>query len=591
MKPYLAVLLLFVFVACSAGEGNDFDTNSNHDTDRDQPVGGDVDGFEVELDNEIDDAESSETLDTDTDRPGTDPCLLAESRLGESVCSTALTTELDFDLLSVTDASNVSISNIAKYFVPASSDAPLPTLLINAQRYPLHYDFLTNVFSEYYAGLTAEQYETMVLDSDHRDYYVGALLRFVEPCGTIRYGFTVEQDLENFDPLSMEQLVFIHDRLEAVLPYTDLMFYPSNSEEEQLASSWLHNELPVYTCDAPVSYESYGRGETYGYIRRFTTLQQFEEAGNMGLIGWQDIIVLDGVPFDLPGVVAGCITGTRQNQLSHLNVRANALHLPNAFVRDSLEAFASLEGSLVHLQITESGYTINTDVTYDDALRFWEDRRPQLENVAIPDAGYTEMPMISELSTGKKTEREQALSRFGGKGTNLAVLYSILGSKHSVDGFLIPFSYYFHFMESNTFTTIVDGNRQTISFADFVRAMTQDDRFLTDPVYRRQKLNDLVYAMRYESSVPSGLILSIAAKTQEVFGNENRMLRFRSSSNLEDSIEFGGAGLYESTSGCVGDSFGGNPNRSACDDLRTSQQNRTRCTSYRLVRLLDAKSF
>ena len=570
MKPYFAVLLFLTFVACAPGGGNDSEIVDNQDTDEEYVSSGDEDFDKADQLSEISE-DDGEALPSNGENSGPDLCLLAEERLEASVCTTALSDETEFERFAILDSANASISYITKFFVPAHSDTPLPALLLNVHLHSMHYDFLREVFSEYYAGLTPQQYETMVLDPERRDYYAGALLRFVEPCGSVRYGFSVDQNLTQFDTISSDIVRQIGTSLKQVLPNVELMYFPSSTEEEQVAESWSDDSVSVYTCQVPLDFESYGKGETVGYVRRFT-LEQYEEANRLGLIGWQDILVLEGVPFDLPGVVAGCITGTRQTMLSHLNVRANALRLPNAFVRDALTAFASLEGSLVRLQVEKDGYTVDTEVSYEEALTFWEARRPQLQEVYHPDSEYDELQTISDLSLFDENDRDIAFTRFGGKGTNLSILHEILGPVHSVDGFLIPFSHYFHFMDSNSLTSTVDGRQQTLTYSEFVNAMTQDERFLSDSAYRRQKLNELVYAMRYDSSVPSGLTLLIASKVQEVFGSENHMLRFRSSSNLEDSIEFAGAGLYDSISGCVGDSFGGNPNASACDPKRTSKK-------------------
>jgi len=46
---------------------------------------------------------------------------------------------------------------------------------------------------------------------------------------------------------------------------------------------------------------------------------------------------------------------------------------------------------------------------------------------------------------------------------------------------------------------------------------------------------------------------AISDRIVEVFGTETFGVRFRSSSNAEDSLEFSGAGLYESVSACVAD--------------------------------------
>lgn len=51
-------------------------------------------------------------------------------------------------------------------------------------------------------------------------------------------------------------------------------------------------------------------------------------------------------------------------------------------------------------------------------------------------------------------------------------------------------------------------------------------------------------------TVAPALLDAVRSRVESVFGNANTMVRFRSSSNAEDSLSFNGAGLYKSTSGC-----------------------------------------
>lgn len=58
----------------------------------------------------------------------------------------------------------------------------------------------------------------------------------------------------------------------------------------------------------------------------------------------------------------------------------------------------------------------------------------------------------------------------------------------------------------------------------------------------------------------------LAEPIRAAFGTDDRMLRFRSSSNAEDALEFSGAGLYDSVSGCLADDLDGDEQGpSRCD--------------------------
>jgi len=68
----------------------------------------------------------------------------------------------------------------------------------------------------------------------------------------------------------------------------------------------------------------------------------------------------------------------------------------------------------------------------------------------------------------------------------------------------------------------------------------------------RERLTALQESMATAPCDPA-LVEAIGTKILEVFGAEEVMVRFRSSSNAEDALGFNGAGLYQSTSVCLAD--------------------------------------
>jgi hypothetical protein len=66
--------------------------------------------------------------------------------------------------------------------------------------------------------------------------------------------------------------------------------------------------------------------------------------------------------------------------------------------------------------------------------------------------------------------------------------------------------------------------------------------------------------------VDPDLLAGVATSIRATWGGDTTMVRFRSSSNAEDSLEFSGAGLYDSVSGCLADEEDGDAaGPSRCD--------------------------
>jgi phosphoenolpyruvate synthase/pyruvate phosphate dikinase len=105
-----------------------------------------------------------------------------------------------------------------------------------------------------------------------------------------------------------------------------------------------------------------------------------------------------------------------------------------------------------------------------------------------------------------------------------------------------------------------------VTYEEYINRLESDLRFKTDSVIRRMRLAALRSHMARFGEVPEGLVADAQSRIIEVFGNTTTKVRFRSSSNVEDALEFNAAGLYDSISGCVADDLDGNEGGySRCD--------------------------
>ncbi len=93
-----------------------------------------------------------------------------------------------------------------------------------------------------------------------------------------------------------------------------------------------------------------------------------------------------------------------------------------------------------------------------------------------------------------------------------------------------------------------------------------DEEFKSNGEYRSELLEEFREEIE-DNGVNDPLLLDhLATRILEVYGSYETMVRFRSSSNVEDALAFNGAGLYDSTSVCALDSFDGDSDGpSRCD--------------------------
>lgn len=486
--------------------------------------------------------------------PAEDACAEAEGRLGHSVCEPEIVDEAAWSRLSIGHANHASLRRGAKYLVPATLDARLPILFSDTNWYRSHYCVMAEGFEPRFPGLRYEDYQQLVLAKETREYYGGTIHELSEPGPNgERFLFTLEIRGDEEELLSVEQIYRVYRQLQDRFPVGELSYWPDSALHVEQAMSWDDPPFPVLVVDEASGgpqYEAYTPGLAYGRVRLYTAEEL--SSGDPVVFGWQDVVVLEEAPDWLEGVMAASITATRQDVLTHLNVLSSLRGTPNAHVTDALQAFAPYEGQLVRLEALGSYYSVR-EATVAEAEAHWAQVRPRAELRAPPDFDFAELLPLDGVPVGTPQERNQAVSRFGSKATGLATLRSVADTTYVVNGFAIPMSAYRAFMESNTWSAPTAGGMQTLSYAQTIDTWLADDQFRSDAALRSTRLGMLRDQMEDHGVVDPALLEAIRAQVLAVFGDETIMMRFRSSSNAEDSLSFNGAGLYESKSGCVAD--------------------------------------
>ncbi len=494
--------------------------------------------------------------------PHGDLCGEAAARVGHDVCRHQVADTLTWDTLSIGTATRKDIRKVTKYLAPAHPDAPLPTLFNDANYYRLHFCMLGEAFEPLFPGFTHPLYNNFVFWRKSRQMYAGGLVEFSGDDLPVHYGFTVET-AESVDELISEAEAYhIYRHIQDRFTLGEVGYVPNSPAQKAAALAWKDPRVVVIVGgEEVVNYEAYSTGTAYGRIRRYAAE---DVAGAAGTFGWQDILVLEAAPSDLSGVAAAIITGARQDVLSHLNVLSAQRGTPNAFVTTPLAAFAPSDGALVRLIVSQDNYSV-VPATLAEAETFWADNRPSVEVGSPPDPDHVTLENVLEIATATASERAVARGRYGGKVTGLATLYATLDPAMQTPGLGIPVAHYLQFMQDNSWELVVAGKKQTLTFAATIETWLADPMFRSDTSVRKAWLSALSSAMVTRGKVDPALLTALRGQIGDVFGAEDVMVRLRSSSNAEDSLEFNGAGLYTSESACALDPAGSSGGKSACD--------------------------
>ena len=264
-----------------------------------------------------------------------------------------------------------------------------------------------------------------------------------------------------------------------------------------------------------LDFISLNRGRGFGFLRAMS----LGERPNP-----RDIVIYDTLPNELPRV-AGIITTVPQTPLSHVNLRAVQDGVPNAFVRDALEApdIEGLIGSYVQYLVGSTTYYVFA-ASPSEVDAHYADSRPSEPQTPERDLAVTEITPLSDIEFDD-------WNAFGVKAANVAVLGTLDFPENTVpDGYAVPFYFYDEFMKHN-------------GFYDDVEELLADPEFQSDYDTQEKELKKLRKKIK-KGETPEWIIAAL----EEMHAGfpAGTSLRYRSSTNNEDLPGFSGAGLYDS---------------------------------------------
>jgi hypothetical protein len=487
-------------------------------------------------------------------------CEEASDRLGHRACVHRIDDVERWAELTL-PSENIQQIRSTKFLFPAHEQARLPPLFLDLNNEDWHHDLLVEGFPDSFAGMTVEEYERAILSGAQREFYAGALVEYLIAGDTVAYGYNVWDDVTQPEwGLTCEQALDVEDTMNDRFGPTPGVFIPFGKQQRE----WMRDCVPAYyDPDVGIDYEAYSVADGFGYVRRYR-LPELAAATSDWSLDWKDVLILDDAPLDIETVVSGVVTATRQSELSHLNVRSTARGTPNCYVQDAYALLEQWDGELVRLRCSEKSWDIRS-ATLAEAGDFWDQLRPEPVEVPEPDLEFEELNGLLDLPTPDAAQRASAVARYGSKGANLATLYQRIDGDLTFPGFVIPFAWYDRFMSSGTWTVDLGDGPSQHTFAETIEVWLEDPQFAEDGSVRRPRLEALRTAME-ASPVDAQLLSELETWVQSTWGDETTMVRFRSSSNAEDSLSFSGAGLYSSTSACVADqSDGDTVGPSGCD--------------------------
>ena len=430
-------------------------------------------------------------------------CVLAFAQTGPKSLP-AITSQAEFDTLSITYDANTPYALPHLMFVIDRKDGN-KIYYVNKKRYKFHKDFVNGTYLSLERG--KEFFDNNYLKPNRR---------FI--LGTLAYQTPVKRWTFEFwegDLIPADQIQLTYEVINQSF-FAPVAFKPNSLRQDE-ASQTLAGVQRVLLSDIAKEqeYQALNIAKGLGRIHIISKLDDHVE------IGSNEILVLDEVPVQLPPV-AGIITSQPSTPLSHINLLAKGWGIPNAYIKNAKELLKQYDGWWVSFETLRENYTIKR--ADNDQLRDYVRREKERTDLVKPRFDLSEKRLLSLAE-----QRARSSIAYGGKSANLGeVMNAKLPGIIVPNGFTVPFYFYDEFINRN-------GLDETI------RELFNDQKFIHDPAYRRQRLAELrqkIEGAEFDSELRRKVLAKVAIEYA------GKGLFVRSSSNSEDLPNFSGAGLY-----------------------------------------------
>jgi hypothetical protein len=428
----------------------------------------------------------------------------SQSQTSEKRSLSKITSRAEFDALARTYDSGTPYALPHVLFVIDRKDGNR-IYYVDTKRYAFHKDFVNGTYLSLERG---QQF--------FENNYLKPNRRFI--LGTVAYQTPVKRWTFEFwegDLIPTEQIKLTYETINKSF-FEPVAFKPNSLRQDE-ASAGIAGIQRISQSDIAKEQEYQPLNVARG-IGRIHIIEKLDEHVE---IGYNEILILSEVPVQLPPV-AGIITTKPSTPLSHINLLAKSWGVPNAYIKNAQELFRALDGRWIVFETKRDTYAIKP--ADNKVLDEYQKRIIERTDLMTPrfDLSVKALARLGE-------QRAKAVIAYGAKSANLGeVMNARLKGIVVPDGFTIPFFYYDQFIKEN-------------KLEDAIIEMLEDQRFVHDPAYRRERLASMRERIT-QGQVNEQLRAEVLRRANAEFAGKG--LFVRSSTNSEDLPNFNGAGLY-----------------------------------------------
>ncbi len=575
----LITLLLSITMLAAGCSGSDENNNANNDNNHaHEDVGHDADpGDDVD---DVDDADDSDTDltdtgeqdsgDTDIDPPDTTPELPdfewpAPTAPIELQPHESWKSRIDYweDPFIVGDYMEV---RWVKFSVLMGD--PGYVIFQNSATYPFHYHFATERLAPF-QGMSHNDFDAISLYEQDQEIILGAVL-FPPQQRTNEIGIQLVRQ----DEYHPEMVKIIHDlvknSIDAREPITPFYFpaYEQVPSTVYWADAYQERNITVSSVDRWIEGNScYSPGWAYGRLVHVDS-ENIDAAYRDGTLTSSDILLTDGVPAEIPHL-AGVISLSPGVPNSHVAILASSFNIPYVYLRTEADRQQALELVDQHIILrARPGFsgTQNCAIKLADAENLPIDVVDELQNAKkVTPISYPAKQPAGHYAVPTDALMPEDSSFYGGKAANFGMIRRAVPNNTPLP---TPMAFSFDLWDEFLDQTLASGKTLRAEIAERLAP------FSTYPP-QIDALDDTLKEIRNifkdDTEFTQAQIDGILDALSD-FDDLTRT-RFRSSTNVEDSEHFTGAGLYESSTGCKADDLDDDDTGpSLCDPDRATER-------------------
>jgi hypothetical protein len=375
-----------------------------------------------------------------------------------------------------------------------------------------------------------------------------------------------------YDPYPREDIAAWFELVRAVVELQTpaaFFYFPTYEQQEAARADAAWFAQRGITVGSPARWvtadECYAPGWALGRMV-FVPAAEIAAAYATGRLRPNDLLLVDTVPAEVPPV-AGIIALAPATPNSHVAILARSFGIPFVYVAsaDARGELLTLDGQEIVLRAVETFGASELDFASLEGQLSPELRDAILALKVPPKLNLTPKTPAGAIGLPADPLRPADIRFVGGKAANIGLLRRALPTNSPSPAIAFTFDLWDAYLDQ-----VLSGGttlRARIETELAGASWPPDIARLQDALAR---IRDLITDTADFDAAQRGAILDALQAAGFV---SDRKIRFRSSTNVEDSEQFSGAGLYDSFSGCLGDDLDGdNAGPSVCDPAEARER-------------------